>query len=223
MPNRTGPTTWAFLNAKGGVGKTTLAVHAAVWHARRGARVVLVDADAQQASGTWLAEVQQPGLQVMAAADADTLHRAVDASRRIADVVLVDGPAGLSDVARQALLLVDLAVLPVGPSAVDLRGALQAVNLVLDARQVRGSALPAARLVLNRVQPWTTLGADAAAAIRHQQVPGCRATISQRTCLADASGQATTVFDMSGPAAAAAADDLNALFSELSRCRAAGT
>jgi chromosome partitioning protein len=223
MPNRTGPTTWAFLNAKGGTGKTTLAVHAAVWHARRGAHVVLVDADAQQASSTWLAEVQQPGLQVMAAADADALHRAVDASRRVADVVLVDGPAGLSDVTRAALIVTDLAVLPVGPSAVDLRGALQAVNLVLDARQVRGSLLPAARLVLNRVQPWTTLGADAAAAIRHQQVPGCRAMIPQRTCLADSSGQATTVFDMSGPAAAAAADDLNALFLELSRCRAAGT
>ena len=221
MPNRAGPALWGFVNAKGGVGKSTLAVHAAVWHARRGASVVLVDADAQQASSTWLAEVQQQGLQVMAAPDAAAVQRAVDAARRTADVVLVDGPAGLSDVTRQTLVLVDLAVLPVGPSAVDLRAALQAVELVLAARHARGSQLPAARLVLNRVQPWTTLGADAADAIRHQQVPGCRAVVRQRTCLADASGQATTVFDLSGPAAAAAADDLHALYLELNRCHAA--
>ena len=215
------PAVWGFVNAKGGVGKSTLAVHAAVWHARRGASVVLVDADAQQASSVWLGEVQQPGVQVVPAADAAAVQRAVDAARTHADVVLVDGPAGLSDVTRAALIVTDLAVLPVGPSAVDLRAALQAVELVLAARHARGSQLPAARLVLNRVQPWTTLGADAADAIRHQQVPGCRAVIRQRTCLADAAGQATTVWAMPGPAAAAAADDLNRLFLELNRCHAA--
>ena len=81
MPQRL-PVVWSFVNAKGGVGKSTLAVQAAVWHARRGASVVLVDADAQQASSVWLGEVQQPGVQVVPAADAAAVQRAVDAARR---------------------------------------------------------------------------------------------------------------------------------------------
>lgn len=216
------PALWGFVNAKGGVGKTTLAVHAAVWHARRGGvDVVLIDADAQRSSSTWLAEVQQPGVQVMTVDDAAGLEQAVRAARTVADVVLIDGPAGLSDMTRQALMLVDLAVLPVGPSAVDMRAAVQAVDLVLAARQARGSALPAARLVLNRVQSWTTLGKEAIDAVQQQQVPGCKTYVLQRSIMADVCGQGTTVFGMRHDVAQAAALDLANLFRELSRCHAA--
>jgi chromosome partitioning protein len=220
MPQRL-PVVWSFVNAKGGVGKSTLAVHAAVWHARRGASVVLVDADAQQASSVWLGEVQQPGVQVVPAADAAAVQRAVDAARTHADVVLVDGPAGLSDVTRAALIVTDVAVLPCGASVVDLRAALQAVALVLAARQVRDGRLPVARLVLNRLQPHTLLGQDALEAVRQQPVPACRAVIRQRNALADAAGQGRSVFDMSGSGAADAAADLHALFTELARCQSA--
>ena len=41
----------AVTNLKGGVGKSTLSVHLAVWLSERGRKVVLVDADAQGAVG----------------------------------------------------------------------------------------------------------------------------------------------------------------------------
>ena len=44
----------AVANQKGGVGKTTLAVHLAAWLARRDRRVVLVDGDAQGNATSWL-------------------------------------------------------------------------------------------------------------------------------------------------------------------------
>ena len=44
----------ALANAKGGVGKSTLAVHLAAWWKERAARVALVDADAQGSSSVWL-------------------------------------------------------------------------------------------------------------------------------------------------------------------------
>jgi chromosome partitioning protein len=46
----------ALTNSKGGVGKSTVAVHLAVWLAEQGKRVALVDADVQSSSSLWLHE-----------------------------------------------------------------------------------------------------------------------------------------------------------------------
>lgn len=51
----------AVANQKGGVGKTTLAVHLAVGAARRGLKVILVDADPQGNSTSWLLDGAQDG------------------------------------------------------------------------------------------------------------------------------------------------------------------
>ena len=50
------------LQEKGGVGKTTLAVHVAAGLAVRGARVLLVDADAQGTATSSLGLAPEPGL-----------------------------------------------------------------------------------------------------------------------------------------------------------------
>lgn len=49
---------YALLNHKGGVGKTTLAVHIAAALAKRGRRIMLVDADPQGSALDWSASRQ---------------------------------------------------------------------------------------------------------------------------------------------------------------------
>jgi chromosome partitioning protein len=118
-------------------------------------------------------------------------------------------------------LVADLVVVPCGASVFDLRAAQGMVDLVGQARAARHDGGPVCRLVLNRVQLHTTIGqeaVDALAALGGSGVAtACRAVVRQRTALADAPGQARTVFDMAG--AQVAADDLDTLFVELNRAK----
>ncbi len=58
---------FAFLNQKGGVGKTTLATHIAGELAMRGLHVILLDADPQGSSLDWTQRRSQQGLPVCSA------------------------------------------------------------------------------------------------------------------------------------------------------------
>jgi chromosome partitioning protein len=117
----------AVANSKGGVGKTTVSVHYAVAQAERGRKTALIDSDAQGSSTRWLQDVQDS----VAVFPLKTADDVIDQAPRIVsqfDVVVADGPAGLSEVTRALLLVADLALLPCGPSALDLRAAQDAIR-----------------------------------------------------------------------------------------------
>ena len=101
----------ALTNSKGGVGKSTLAVHLAVWWKESGAKVALVDADVQGSSSLWLKETGTD-VPVFRLQSADEVLDRVPEISRSFDHVVVDGPAGLSEVTRAILLVADLALLP---------------------------------------------------------------------------------------------------------------
>ena len=110
----------ALSNSKGGVGKSTLAVHLAVsWH-EQGRPIALVDADVQGSSSLWLHEAE-PHLPVFRLQTPDDVLEQVPMIAGQFERVLIDGPAGLSEVTRAILLVAYTALLPCGPSVLDLR------------------------------------------------------------------------------------------------------
>ena len=201
----------ALTNSKGGVGKTTLAVHLAVWWHEHGRRVVVVDADAQGASSAWLQEAA-PAIPVRQLRSPDEILDAAPGLALDFDRVVLDGPAGLSEVTRAILLVADRALLPCGPSVLDLRAVHEAVRVVKQAQRIRGGR-PLATVVPNKVQLHYRLGREFLDATTALAVPTA-APLSLRQAFADAAGQGTVVWRL-GPRGRIAAREIKGLLHEL--------
>jgi chromosome partitioning protein len=131
-----------------------------------GRRTVVLDADPQQSSTRWAAAHQgDTGIEVFSL-DA---RRAIDcvardleniATETGVELVVLDCPPELRAAAEVALLLADLALIPVTPSPLDIWAAQAAVALAREAQQVRGNGEPKIALVPNRLIRGTLMARE---------------------------------------------------------------
>ena len=201
----------ALTNSKGGVGKSTVAVHLAAWCCQQGRRTALVDADVQGASSLWLQEAV-PEIEVFRLQTPDEILDQVPRLASQFEVLVIDGPGGLSEVTRAVLLVAHLALLPCGPSVLDLRAAQEAIRVVGQAQRIRGGP-PHAVLVPNKLQVRYRLTREFLATTQALGVP-VLGGLRLRQSFADAAGQGTLVWCL-GPGGAAAAAEITTLFEEL--------
>jgi chromosome partitioning protein len=115
----------------------------------------------------------------------DDLRKKMRAAEKTVDIVLVDTPPGIEDVAYQAMLLADLVLLPCGPSPLDLFPLKEAMGLALKARAERRSKKPRIRFVPSKVLMNTNLGRGLSSSLEQlgkKVLPG----IGQRIVVAEA-------------------------------------
>ena len=200
-------------NSKGGVGKSTLAVHLAYWLYSKGKRVTLLDADPQASASQWMAEVSQDIRTVTLEKPDDILEQApaLDAE---SDYVIADAPAISAEVIRALLLVADLAILPCGASYLDVNAATGSIRVLRQAQKVRKDGLPKALFIQSKVQRGTRLERDLVETAGKLGIPVAQTTVYQRQVYADAPGQGTTVFAMKYRGKEAA-EELDALFNEV--------
>lgn len=202
----------ALVNSKGGVGKSTLAVHLAIWLHDQGHRVALLDTDKQRSSSQWVQEAERTVTTTTANTPDECLQQIQDLSARH-DFVVADGPAGLDEVSRSLLLLADVAVFPITPSILDLRSVTRATQILHYARAIN-QGRPLGRLVLNKMRLRETTSRELLALAPKLGVEVAATVIRDLQVFRDAAQQGTVVTRM-GRRAGTVGDELHRLCAEL--------
>lgn len=164
-------------NAKGGCGKTTMATNLASYMSRNGQGTALIDYDPQGSSMDWL-QVRDNHLPRISGVAAYQRH-SPNASTRTWSLrvpvgtsrVIIDTPAGLSgNILSDLIQQSDVLIIPVIPSAIDIRAATGFIRDVLLSRSYRLNPKPIA-VVANRVRKNTLIYAKLERFLKSLQIP----------------------------------------------------
>ncbi len=199
-------------NSKGGVGKSTLATHLAVWLFDRGFQTALLDTDKQRSSSEWIAEVE-PQITVRTADTPEECLSNAQGLLQSHDYLIGDAPGGLEDLSRTLLILADLAIFPISPSILDVRSVEGATQVLRYAQGINGGK-PEGRLVLNKMKTRDTISRELKEGAPMLGLQVSAHVIRDLQAYRDAAQQGTVVGRF-GRKAAQAASDVDALFQEL--------
>src|SRR5437016_141106 len=201
-------------NSKGGVGKSTIAVHLAAWLHEQGHSVTLADCDTQHSSSEWAKEAI-PEVKAVRLADPDEILDRLPALAQQTDFVVADGPGSNTETSRALLLRADLAIVPCKASMLEVRALAQATNVLRQAQDIRGGQ-PRALIVLSMVGKTYRLTQDMKDAAAALELPLAKTALTLKQIYADAPGQGAVVWQL-GSRGKEATHEVEALFREVLR------
>jgi chromosome partitioning protein len=205
------------VNQKGGAGKTTLAMQLAGTLARREVKLLVVDADAQGTATRWAAcapdDFPFPAPVIGLSAAEGKVHREVAKFIDDYQLIVIDCPPAVeSPIPQSALLVADLALVPVIPSPPDLWAAVGIRHLIESMTQTNQNL--AARLVINDLEPRTSLARDVIEILAGFGIELTQTRMHHRTAYRQSAAFGGTVHQM-GSRAAQAIAEIEALATEV--------
>lgn len=193
------------VNAKGGSGKTTVAIHLARSIQKTGDRVAILDTDPQGSALAWQSKSGEGYDLPVLSGDTDAIEEALAGVE--APVVVIDGAAKIEPRTGRVVQASDVVVIPVQPTPLDTWGVEQVVA------SVRATDTPAAFLITQQ-KPRTNLAAQVEEGLREAfDLPVLESRISHRVAYAESMFGGQTALDVSG--AGKAKEEIEALTNEL--------
>jgi len=142
--------TISIASAKGGCGKTTLAILLGTELALEGYTVALLDCDVNQHATAFGKKAQISGFAVVSSIDEGNVLSELRKADADADVVLIDLPGGSTTLALKALQRSNYVLVPCQASLPDVRDAIKTAAQIDDAQDL-------ARTDIARALVWTRL------------------------------------------------------------------
>jgi chromosome partitioning protein len=199
-------------NSKGGVGKSTIAVHLAVWLKENGHSVILADCDTQHSSSEWLREAE-PDIRTERLGTPEQILDSLRELNKEADYVIADGPGSNSETSRALLLLADFAFVPCKASMLEVRALAQATKVLRQVQHIRNGR-PFATIILSMVGKHYRLTQDMKEAAQALEMVLAENMLTQKQVYADAPGQKAVVWKL-GTRGRNAGEEMKCLFDEI--------
>ena len=182
----------SFLNQKGGVGKTTLAVNVAAELARNGHDVLLIDADKQGSASTWASLREEADFKVVSLARENMARDAIKLAVGHTYTV-IDGPPHAESISRSCIVASDLVLLPIEPSGLSTWASDLTVRQIREAQEIKHNLK--CGFVVSRKIGNTVIGREIRALAAEQNIPILTAEINQRVAYAESLTMGRTIFE----------------------------
>lgn len=198
-------------NQKGGSGKTTVTMQLGGAFARRDLKTLIVDADPQGTATRWAASAPDekpfPAPVVGLAIAGAKVHREVAKFVADYDVILIDcPPAADSPVPQSALLVSDLALVPLVPSPLDLWASVGIREVIGRMGDINETLQ--ARLLLNQAQISQKMTRETIEILGEFGIALCQTQWRQRAVFRQCAVWGGTVYDLDNKAAQEEVDGL---------------
>ena len=195
----------SFLQMKGGAGKSTLCANIGA-ALSQDSKVLLLDTDHPQSSLAGWFEVRSEhyssdeNLQLAEAKTLAQLQKQIRDNLSDFDYILVDGHPRITNLTRAALMLSDLAVIPLSPSPVEVWATREMASAVEQAQQVNNNLL--ARICWNRYRSRTGSADEVIKQARRElKIPDLKTRLGFRVAYLDSFSEGRTVAEWYDPAA----------------------
>ncbi len=174
----------AVLSLKGGVGKTTTAMHLAAVVAERGLNPIVIDCDTETSALRWASRAGDTlGFEVIQS-NTNKLAAQIREHQKAGRVVIVDGPPNNREIISRVGQIADVVLVPVNPTGLDLDRLNPTLELLGDLEAARGE-LPA-YILFTRFSQSRLLDREALEAL--EQFPVLDQRIRQLTSYANVFG-----------------------------------
>ncbi len=204
-------------NQKGGCGKTNVSMQLAGTLGLRGAKVMVIDLDSQGTATHWARQASDespfPARVVGLAEMGEKAHREIKSHLADYDFIVVDCPPSVeSPAASSAMLVSDLALMPVVPAPSDMWASKKAKSLAEHVKATNEDLI--ARMVPNMTQTVSNLARDTLEIIEEdEEVHATKAHLGFRTAYRECQLYGATVHAL--PHADKAIAEVDALADEV--------